>query len=74
MLEMWKLFPGCLSGVLYDFVEKFGGLHWKNKSWVVTSHVDGPLRKILKHQTEVDNNPWWLVPVSFMYDNLHWNK
>ena len=32
------------------------------------------LRKILKHQTEVDNNSWWLVPISFLYDDLHWNK
>ena len=32
--------------------------------------VDGPARKNLKHQIKVDNNPWWLVPVSFLYDNL----
>ena len=53
----------------------FGGLHWKKKlklGW--DPHVDGSLRKILKHQTEVDNNPWWLAPVSFQYDNLYWNK
>ena len=34
--------------------------------------VDGPLREILKHQIEVDNNQGW--PVSFLYDNLYWNK
>ena len=34
-------------------------------------HVDAPLRKILKYQIEADNNPWWLVPVSFLYDNLY---
>ena len=34
-------------------------------------YVDGPLNKILKHQTEVAINPWWLVPVSFLYDNLY---
>ena len=33
-------------------------------------HVDGTPRKILKHQMEVDNNLWWLVPVSFLYDNF----
>ena len=37
-------------------------------------HVDEPLRKILKHQIQVDNKTWWLVPVSFLYDNLYWNK
>ena len=36
--------------------------------------VDRPLSKILKYQIEVDNNPWWLEPVSFLYDNLYWNK
>ena len=29
-------------------------------------HVDGPLRKILKHKTEAYSNAWWLVPVSFL--------
>ena len=37
-------------------------------------HVDGPVKKFLKHQIKVDNNPWWMVPVSFLYDNLYWNK
>ena len=54
---------------LYDFVEKHGGFHWKNSNEVETPQVDGLLRKILKHQIEVDSNPWWLVPVSFLYDN-----
>ena len=34
-------------------------------------HVDGPLRKILKHQIKVDNNPSGLVLVSFTYDNFY---
>ena len=59
---------------LYDFVKKLKGLIEKIKVRLETPHVDGPLRKILKHQTEIDNNPWWLVPVSFLYDNLHGNK
>ena len=38
-----NLYPGNLRGELYDFVETFGVLH-----------VDGPLRKILKYQIEVE--------------------
>ena len=65
------MFPSNLIAEFYDFVEKFGDLYWKK---LKTPHVDGPLRKILKHPTEVDTNPWWWVPVSFLYDNLHYNK
>ena len=36
-------------------------------------HVDEPLRPILRHQIEVDNNPCWLVQVSFLYGSLYWN-
>ena len=25
-----NLYPGNLIGEFYDFVDKFGGLHWKN--------------------------------------------
>ena len=67
-----NVYPGNLRSEFYDFVEKFGDLHWKNLSYVETSHVAGPLRKILKTQIEVDNIPWWLVPVSFLYDNVYW--
>ena len=28
-------------------------------------HVNGPLRKILRHQTEEDNNPYWLDKFHF---------
>ena len=28
------------------------------------SYADGPLRILLKHQIEIDNNPYWLVQVS----------
>ena len=38
---------------------------------VETPHVDGPLTKNLKHQIQVDTNTWWLVPASFLYDNLY---
>ena len=64
---MWKY-------ELCDFVEKFGGFSLKKLKVGRDSpktHVEGPLRKILKHQTEVDNNPWWLVPVSLLYDNFY---
>ena len=71
---LWNLYPGNLSGELCDFVVKYGGWHWKKLKLSRDPHVDAPLRKILKYQTEVDNNPWWLVPVSFLYDNLYWNK
>ena len=37
-------------------------------------HVDGPLRKFLKHLTEVNNNPGHLVPVPFLNYNLYLNK
>ena len=49
-------------GELYDFVEKFGGLHWKKLKLGRDPHVYANLRKILKHQIEVENNSWWLVP------------
>ena len=29
---------------------------------------------ICKNISQVDTNPWWLVQVSFLYDNLYWNK
>ena len=35
---------------------------------------DPPCRQNLKYQIEVDSNPCWLVPASFLYDNLYWNK
>ena len=77
MLEMlWNVFPGNLRGKLYDFVEKFGSFILNNIKLGrdTSSHVDAPLRKILKHQTEVDNNPRWLVTVSVLYDNFYWNR
>ena len=72
------MFPGNLRGELDDFFEKFGGLLLRKlklgRDPPPFPHVDAPLRKILKDQTEVDNNPWWLVPVSYLHDNLCWNK
>ena len=60
------MFPGNLRGELYDSVEKFAGLHWKKLKLERDPHVDAPQRKTLKHQIEVDTNPGWLVPVSFL--------
>ena len=37
-------------------------------------YVEGPLRKILKHQIELDYTPWGLVQASFLYNNLYWNN
>ena len=68
------MFPGNLRGEYQDFIEKFGGLPWKNESLVETPYIDGSPSKISKYQTEVDTNPCWLVLVSFLYDNLYWNK
>ena len=36
-----------------------------------THHVDAPPKCFFKHETGVDNNLWWLVSVSFTYDNLY---
>ena len=42
----------------------------KIKIWLSPlPHVDGPLKIFLTHQTDVDNNPCWLVQISFLYDN-----
>ena len=43
--------------VLYDFVVKFGGVTLKKLKLGRDLHVDGPVRKILKHQIKVDSNP-----------------
>ena len=51
-----NLHPGNLSGELYDFAVKFGVYIKKLK--FETPHVDGHLRKNLKHQVVVDNNTW----------------
>ena len=74
MLEMsWKFVSRQTERWIYDSVEKFGGLHWKKLKLGrdTPPHVDGSLKKILKHQTKVDNNAWWMVPVSFLYDNFY---
>ena len=53
-------------------------LRWKNWGFTLKKlklgrdpQVDEPLRKILKHQTEVDNNPWWLLPISIICIKIH---
>ena len=55
-VELWTL--RFLSQILGFILKKL-------KLGRAPPHVDGPLRKNLKHQIEVDNNPGWLVPVSF---------
>ena len=75
MLEMWKFISGQFERWTLRFCWKIWGFTFKKlKLGRDHPYVDGPLRKILKHNIKVDNNPWWLVPVSFLYDNLHWNK
>ena len=59
-----------MRGEFYDFVETFEGLHWKKLKLGEITHVHGSLRKILKHQAGVDNNPWAFVPVSFLYISI----
>ena len=68
------MFSGNLRGELNDFVEAFGELTIKKFKLGRDPHVDAPLRQILKHQTEVDDYPWWLLRVSFLCDNLYLNK
>ena len=67
MLEMlWKF-------VFRQFVKSTFRFRWKIWEFILLKlnlgwdpHVDAIQRRILKHQTEVDNNSRWLVPVSFL--------
>ena len=72
MLKMWKFVSRQF--VRLRFRWKIWGFTLKKLKLGWDPRVDGPLRKILKHQIKVDSNTWWSVPVSFPYDNLHWNK
>ena len=75
LLEMlWKFVSRQFQMWTLRLRRKIWGFAMKKLKLGKDPYVDGPLRKILKHQTEVDNNPWWLVPVSFLYGNLFWNK
>ena len=71
---LWKFVSRQFERCTLRFVEKFGSLHWKKSKLGRDTHVDAPLRKILKHPTEVDTNPWWVVSVSFLPNSLYWNK
>ena len=75
MSEMlWKFVSGQFKRWTLWFRCQMWGFTLKKLKLGRDPHVDGPVRKILKHQIKVDSNPWWLVPVSFLYDNLCWNK
>ena len=74
MLEMLWKFVSRQFEMNFTISLKNLGVHVeKYKVRLRSPHADGPLRKILKHEIEV-YNPWWLVSVSFLYDNLYWNK
>ena len=67
MSEMsWK-FVSRLFVYFMISSSNLGGYIEKIKVKLRPPHVDGPVREILKHQIKVDNKPWWLVPVSFLY-------
>ena len=55
------MYPGNLSGELYEFVVKFKGggsiLKIINVRQRPFPRKNGPLRKNLKNEVEVDNNP-----------------
>ena len=75
MLEvLWKFVSRQFERWILQFHWKIWGFTLKKLKLGRDPHVDAPLRKKLKHQTEVDNNPWWLVPISFLYDNLYWKN
>ena len=78
MIEMlWKFVSEQFERWTLRFRRKIWGFIMKKikvRLRPPSPHVVGPLRKILKHQIKVDINPWWLVPVSIIYDNLYWNK
>ena len=74
---MWKFITRQFDRWSLRFRWKIWGITLKKLKFdrdTPPPHVDAPLRKILMHKIESDNNPWWLVPVSFLYDNLYWNK
>ena len=58
--------PDNLLGELCNFVEKFGKFTLKKLTLGRDPPLDGPLRKILKPQIDVVDNPWWFVQVSFL--------
>ena len=59
-----------MSCEIYDFIAKFGGLHWKKLKLGTVPHVVESMRQILKYKIEVDSNSCWLEQVKFLYDNL----
>ena len=69
LLHMRGTRTGSLSAVCSSYIKN--GKDALKSVYPLSLAVNGPLRKILKHKIEVNNNPWWLAPVSFLYDNLY---
>ena len=69
MLEMlWKFVSKQFMRWTLRFSWKIWGFTLKKLK------LGWDLGKKLKHEIKVDNNQWWLIPVSILYDNLYWNK
>ena len=68
---LWKILSRQFERQTLQFCCQIPGFTLKKLKLGTDPHVDRPLRKILKHQIEADNNPWWLVQVSFLHDNLY---
>ena len=70
----WKFVSRQFEKRILRFRWNISGFTLKKSKLGWNSHVDGLVRKILKHEIKVNNNPWWLAPASFLYDNLYWNN
>ena len=66
MLEIWKFVSRQFERWTLRFLWKIWRFTLEKLKLGRYSHVDTLLRKILKHQTEVNNNLWWLIQVSFL--------